>query len=183
MKKKIISGVSNILIIILVVILLSVLVLNVRTLRSVDRIKSGEVINSGFASAIIGSGSMEPGISVNDLLLIRGRTDYKTGDIITYVSHHGGLVTHRIKEVLESGYITQGDANNIPDEEISRQRVMGAVIMVLPVAGGVIDGLLSPVGIFIVVCAFLFVWLIRRIRRDQNEVEDEKKYFDDIPEN
>jgi len=183
MKKKLGSVITKISTAVLVVVLLSTLLLNVLTLSLVGKIKSGASVSSGFSCAIIGSGSMEPTISVNDLLLIKGWESYQAGDIITYVSPKGALVTHRIKEVLDNGYITQGDANNIADEEVLRQRVMGRVIFVMPVAGGIIDGLLSPVGIFILVCAFLLVWLIRRIRRDQNEIEDEEKSFNDIQEN
>ena len=87
---------------------------------------------------------------------------------ITYVSPQGGLITHRVKEVLDYGYIAQGDANNIPDEEVSGQRVLGRMIFVIPRVGGVIDGILSPAGITLLVCICLLLKLIQRIRRDQN---------------
>ena len=183
MKKRFISVFLKFFTTALMVVLFLALLINIFTLWSVNQIKQGNSVKFGYFSAIIGSGSMEPAISVNDLLLIKGWESYQAGDIITYVSPKGALVTHRIKEVLDNGYITQGDANNIADEEVLRQRVMGRVIFVMPVAGGIIDGLLSPVGIFILVCAFLLVWLIRRIRRDQNEIEDEEKSFNDIQEN
>ena len=183
MKKKLWSGFTKIFITVLLAVLLSTLLLNVFTLWSVGAIKRGVSVKSGYSCAIIDSGSMMPAISVNDLLLIKGAESYQTGDIITYVSPKGALITHRIKEALDNSYITKGDANNIPDGEILRQRVMGKVVLVIPAVGGVIDGLLSPVGIFILVCAFMLVWLIRRIRRDQNELEEEKNTFTDISEN
>ena len=116
-------------------------------------------------------GSMAPTISVNDLLLLRGRESYEVGDIITYISPRGSLVTHRVQEVSEKGYIAQGDANNIPDDEISSQRVLGQTVLVIPGIGGIVDGIVSPAGIIFLGCIFALVWLINIVRGNQNEDE------------
>ena len=174
MKKKILSAFTKLPLIVLIAALLSALFLNLSTLWSVREIKRGGSITSGYSCAIIGSGSMEPTVFVNDLLLVKSAASYHAEDIITYVSPQGGLITHRVKEVLDDGYIAQGDANNIPDEEISRQRVLGKVVFVLPRAGGIIDGILSPSGIILLGCIGLLLWLIQRIRRAQNEDEQDK---------
>ena len=120
MKKKIFSAFAKLPLIALSTVLLSALFLNLSTLRSVSKIQSGALITSGYSSAIVGSGSMEPAVFVNDFLLIKSETLYQTEDIITYVSPKGGLITHRVKEVLDYGYIAQGDANNIPDRKSTR---------------------------------------------------------------
>ena len=158
----------------LVAALFLVLFLNISTLWSVGEIKRGEFITSGYFCAIIGSGSMEPTVAVNDLLLVKGDVSYQVEDIITYVSPHGSLVTHRIKELTDNGYITQGDANNIPDEEIPKQRVLGKVVFVLPGFGGIIDAIISPVGAVLLACIFLLIVLIQRLRNNQIEDEDEE---------
>jgi len=168
MKKKVFFVITRLPIIALGTVLLLALFLNISTLWSFDKIQRGGLVTSGYFCAIIGSGSMEPTVSVNDLLLIKSETSYQTEDIITYVSPQGGLITHRVKEVLDYGYIAQGDANNIPDEEVSGQRVLGRMIFVIPRVGGVIDGILSPAGITLLVCICLLLKLIQRIRRDQN---------------
>ena len=174
MKKKFVSSFANFFKKTLIIVLLLALILNVFTLWSVGKIKRGESVKFGYFCAIIGSGSMEPTISINDLLFIKAAPHYQIGDIVTYVSQSGSLVTHRVKEVSSQGYIAQGDANNIPDEEITRQRVMGRVVFSLPLVGGITDAILSPTGIIFLVCTFLLIYLIQRIRRDQNEEEQDK---------
>ena len=169
MKKKILLVFAKLPLIAVCAVLLSALFLNLSTLWSVGRIQRGGLVTSGYFCAIIGSGSMEPTVFVNDMLLVKGDASYRAEDIITYVSPRGNLITHRVTEVLDYGYIAQGDANNIPDEEISGQRVLGKVVFVLPRAGAVIYGLLSPAGIILSGCVCLLLWLIQRMRRDQNE--------------
>ena len=154
--------------------LVSALLLNFSTLWSVRKINRGGLVKSGYAFAIINSGSMEPTVSVNDLLLIKGSSSYQTGDIITFVSPHGSLVTHRVTNVMEAtsgGYITQGDANNIPDKEISSQRVLGRVIAVIPGAGKLVNGRLFPAAavIFIIATAAAhMLGLIKKFARGEN---------------
>ena len=185
MKKKSISAITKFFATVLTAGLILTLLLNVFTLWSVGEIKRGKSVEFGYFCAIIGSGSMEPILSKNDLLLIKGVRSYQIEDIVTYVSPRGALVTHRIKELSEQGFITQGDANNIPDEAISGQRVLGRVVFVLPGAGSIIDGVLSPAGIILLSCMFLLVCLVQRIRRDQNEDEqgNTRNTFDDISNN
>ena len=173
MIKKITSIIGKVLVLLLTISLVAMLFLNISTLWSVDRMKRGEHIKTGYFSVIIGSGSMEPAILVNDLLLIKGGVNYEPDDIITYLSSKGSLITHRIREITQSGYIPQGDANNIPDGEISAQQVLGKVFYVLPAAGVIIYGLLSPAGIIILICALILFLLIQSMRRDKNE--DTKK--------
>ena len=163
MKKKIISIITGLSTTMLIIFLLFALFLNFSTLWAIERIKQDTSVNRGYFCAIVSSGSMEPVISVNDLLIIKGAADYKTDDIITYITPKGILVTHRIKQVLNNGYITQGEVNNIPDEDISAQRVMGKVVFIVPGIGRITNDILSPAGIFLLTCIFLIVLLIRKI--------------------
>jgi len=163
----------------LCVILLSLLCLNLFTLWSVGKIKSGEPVRTGHFCAIIGSGSMEPTLSVNDFLIIKAGVSYVPGDIVTYVTQRGALVTHEIKEVTPNGYITKGKANNIPDEEISRQRVLGKTVFALPKAGGVIGTLNSNVGMVLMIFGFTMVWIIWKLKGGKGE-KTEERVFEDI---
>ena len=151
------------------VTMLTALLINIITVWSVNEITRGGSVKSGYFCAIIGSGSMEPLISKHDLLLLEGASSYQVEDVITYVSPRGGMVTHRIKELSAQGYITQGDANNIPDGEIRGERVLGRVVFGIPMVGAVIDTILSPVGIIQLVSVFLLVYLIYEVRRGTNE--------------
>ena len=166
MRKKIFSTVSKIAWLGIAAMLLLTLTLNLSTLFAVNHIMQGRRVTFGYFSALIGSGSMQPAISVHDLLLVKGGADHQVDDIITYVSPQGSLVTHRITEVYADRFVARGDANNISDEAILRERVLGRVVGILPGAGAWIYGLLSPVGILFMLCAATFLWLLERIRRD-----------------
>ena len=169
MKKKHVSTLKTIAAGILTAILAFVLFLNISTLLSVQAIKSGASVKSGYFCAIVSSGSMEPAVSVNDLLIIAAVGSYHAGDMVTYVSPRGSLVTHRVVTAFDQSYLTQGDANNIPDDEVAEQRILGKVVIVVPGVGGFINGILSPVGIILLVCMLILAWAIQRIRRGQNE--------------
>jgi len=171
MRKKILLTIIRIFSVVLAVVLLLVLCLNISTLWAVGRIKQGRHVTSGYFCAIISSGSMEPTVSVNDLLLVRGEESYQPGDVITYISPRGNMVTHRVFELTEDGYITQGDANNVPDGTISKQRVLGRVVYIAPGVGAITEGLSTPMGIAFIVCICLLIWLINRVRRRLYEDE------------
>lgn len=70
----------------------------------------------GWSPMAISSGSMQPHIDIGDVVVVDpydGR-DLDPGIIVTY--HEAGrLVTHRIVEVTDDGYVTKGDANRQPD--------------------------------------------------------------------
>ena len=166
MVKKVYSVFSRILIMVLITLLLMALFFNISTLLSINRIRYGNIVTSGYACVIVSSGSMEPAIFVNDLLIIRGFDSYKEDDIVTYVSERGSLTTHRIKKISDNGYITKGDANNIPDDEISEQRLLGKVVVVLPAVGWILRWIISPLSIIFLICISLLIWLIKKIRKD-----------------
>lgn len=79
----------------------------------------------GFPSpiAFVATDSMEPVMNPGDGFIgiptpLAG--DLSEGDVVTYEAQTiqgGGLTTHRIDEVTESGYVTQGDANAVTDQE------------------------------------------------------------------
>jgi len=163
-KRKIASVSSKSIISVLTAVLLLAMILNFSMLLSVSRIKGGKQISLGYAGAIVSSGSMEPAISVGDLIIIKGFESYVTGDIVTYFSEQGSLITHRVVSVSDNGYVLQGDSNNIPDGEIPRQRIIGKVIFTMPGAGGIINWISSPVSIIFIVCIVLLIVLIKKLR-------------------
>ena len=169
--KKLISLFAKAFTIGLTAVLLLALALNFSTLLSVNAIKRGKSVKWGYFCVIVGSGSMEPTVLVNDLLFIKAGDSYKPGDIVTFVSPGGALVTHRVKKVLDKGYITQGDRNNIPDEEISEQRVLGKAAFIIPGVGGIVNGILSPFGMIFSGAAILLLWLIKRIKNEKDVLE------------
>ena len=161
--------------------LLFVFCLNIFTLFSVEGIKRAKSINSGYFLAIVGSGSMEPELSVGDLLIIKSEDFYTKGDVVTFVTPRGAMVTHEIIEVTRSGYITRGRANNISDGEILPQRVLGKILFVFPGVGLVADLLLSPAGIVLMLSIFGIILVLRRLKGGKND--EKTPFFDEISSN
>ena len=115
----------------------------------------------GFGVAVVLSGSMEPTLSVNDLVFVSPVKDWSTlaeGDVIVY-QNEGELIIHRIIELSEDGetFVTQGDANNIADEPIFRTQIKGKLSFHLPFIGLIVKGLKSPVGIIVILAAAIFL--------------------------
>jgi len=126
----------------------------------------------GFSWAVVISGSMEPDIRVNDLIIAQEKEYYAVGDVITY-STGSSAVTHRIIDGDgEEGFITKGDANNTPDTSpVSKEQVIGKVIAVVPSVGTFIAFLRTPLGMLcLVLIGFLLIeipYLLERQREDR----------------
>lgn len=127
----------------------------------------------GYTQAVVLSPSMEPEIRVNDLVVIHRENDYQVDDVVTF-AEDGGLVTHRIIEVTEGGYVTQGDANPAPDPEIEKSAVIGRVNAVIPKAGGFIRFVRSPGGIIIILAAAVLLLFMPGVKKEK-EISNGKK--------
>lgn len=112
----------------------------------------------GYSSAIVMSGSMSDDIEVNDFIITRKSQNYEVGDIITFESY-GQLVTHRIVEKEDIGFITKGDANNTIDSDfVKYEDIVGKVIYVIPKIGETIYFLQTPLGMLgMILLAFLII--------------------------
>jgi len=89
----------------------------------------------------VNSGSMTPTLETGDgfLAVPSAVADApERGDVIVYRStaiEAGGLVTHRIVDRTDEGFVTQGDANPITDQQageppVSRDRIVAQVVTV-----------------------------------------------------
>lgn len=103
----------------------------------------------GYQVLRVLTSSMQPAISANTVIITKevAEEDLEVGDIITFISEddeiYGYYNTHRIYEILEEDgetkYVTKGDANPLPDENlVSYSQVTGIYIGELP--GGVLIG-------------------------------------------
>jgi signal peptidase I len=90
----------------------------------------------GITPLVVLSDSMYPAVKAGDLIMVRdgGDEEYKEGDIIAFYDKEGSdpmIITHRIIEVRQSedgtvSYMTQGDSNNSPDQDmVVRSNVIG----------------------------------------------------------
>ena len=128
----------------------------------------------GWGASVVLSGSMEPTLSVGDLLLIHRTDSYEIGDVVVYQS--GGMaVVHRIIAMDGETVTTQGDANNVADEPFSAEYLKGTVTAVIPWVGHAAWALKSPAGILLtVVAAVLLVEFSYRGTKKEKELQQQQ---------
>ncbi len=123
----------------------------------------------GYGAAVVLSGSMEKALSVNDLVIVRETDSYEIGDIVVYQNGRI-LVVHRIIAKDGETVITQGDANNVPDEPVEISRLKGKVVAHVPAVGLLVNALKTPAGILIVLIAAVALTEISfRKEKDKDE--------------
>lgn len=135
----------------------------------------------GYAFSVVVSGSMEPALSVNDLIVTHAEEEYAVGDVIMfYDASRGEYVTHRIVLASGAGYATKGDANNAQDAfTVPPSAVVGKVVYSLGGVGSAVRFLQSPGGFFAVLAAGVVLWLAidissGRKRNGKNEREQQQ---------
>ncbi len=118
---------------------------NVYNFVSIKLLHKDLALVDGYAVLEVISGSMEPTIKIGDLIIIDTNEDnYGLGDIITFRDINGSFVTHRIINIEENVMITQGDANDSADEEMSVSSIVGKYKMRIPGAGKLMTSLKNP---------------------------------------
>lgn len=128
----------------------------------------------GYGMAVVMSGSMEPELSVDDLIIVHNTDDYTVGDVVVYQTGRTPIV-HKIIAIEGDTVITQGTANNTADAPISMQDIKGEVVCKLSGVGKLVDALRSPVGVFVVLgIAFLLLELSYRKDRKVDLEEQER---------
>ena len=137
----------------------------------------------GVGVAVVESGSMEPVLSVGDVIVVRPQESYAVSDIVVYQSGHS-LVVHRIISINGEGedaeIITQGDANNAPDAPITRDEIKGRLWTHIPKVGLAMDMLRSPAGIIVVIAVAILLMELSFKRDKRNEDEDLEKLREEI---
>ena len=133
----------------------------------------------GFGAAIVLSGSMEPALSVDDLIIVREVEQYRVGDVVVFQSG-SSLVVHRIIRLEGDMVVTQGDANNAPDDEMDISVIKGIVVGRVKNAGGVVRMMKSPLVSISLVAGAVFL-LERSYRKERDKGNDElEKIKDEI---
>ncbi|MDF2531704.1 MAG: signal peptidase [Clostridia bacterium] len=122
----------------------------------------------GFTPLTVVSGSMSPGIETGDMVIIRmGNKNIKPGDVVTY-RLEDVLVTHRIKSISNAAdvaavFITQGDANSIPDYKlVERNQILGKYVFKIPM-GGYIRASLRGLPGMLIVMGLIFISIMAEV--------------------
>ncbi len=143
----------------------------------------------GFRVFKVATGSMEPTITVGSVIVVKKTDDLEMGDIITYQDSRG-YTTHRIVDITEESITTRGDANPINDEPITRESVIGKVIVHLNIFGFIVYFFKNPVSwilIFLIGVLLLFIVpvkiphqkLVKKEKiEDKNKTEEKEEIKD-----
>lgn len=92
----------------------------------------------GWSPVVVTSGSMEPAVSIGDVLLIDTSPENTISQrsIVVFERSDGTAVAHRVFSVEGSELVTKGDANPSPDaERVVTAEVVGVARVLVPLAG------------------------------------------------
>lgn len=128
----------------------------------------------GYRAVCVMSGSMEDTLSVGDIVLISEERNYERDDIISF-KEGNTIITHRIIEMTDEGFITKGDANNAADSEVVKQEdIIGKEILIIPWIGYIRIALMSPVGLIMVLSICVVLYYVKRQIEEREEATDEE---------
>ena len=127
----------------------------------------------GYSVFNVATGSMEPAISQNDIIIVKEQDSYELNDIVTFKSDNA-YVTHRVIAKTGSNLVTKGDANNAKDVSIKQNDVIGKVVKVIR-QGGLWQQMFTSPTIIIMIFVTLMLFDFAFSYRGSKEEEKEKK--------
>ena len=125
----------------------------------------------GIGVSVVLSGSMEPELSVGDLIIVVKEDAYAVDDVVVFQSGQSAVV-HRIISIDGEDVVTQGDANNSPDEPISVFAIKGRVKTAIPGVGYFISMVKTPMGTIVILGLAIFLWV--RYLGQEKQVENDQ---------
>ena len=183
-KRKLIGKILvKVIYILLLPIILWELIIVIKTIKNPN--ETPDVF--GIKTFTIISGSMEPNISVNDLVIIKKveKSEIKKGDIISF-KINGEIITHRVINIEtdtngEILYTTQGDANNIQDyNKITFENIEGKYIGKIPKVGKIVITLKNKETLTVLIVLLLIIYVLeernssKKLKRNKTRIDYEK---------
>ena len=156
MKKvqKVVGKIVNVLIVIVIIAILFC----AYCLFSIKVLNNKYVNLFGYSIFEVATGSMKGSIEIGDAVLVKIGSEYDVNDIITYQSGDD-FITHRIISIEKDKVITKGDANNVNDNPVEKDAILGRVVKILPRLGVWKKVILTPKVIALVLIT-LFIFSI-----------------------
>ena len=125
----------------------------------------------GVGVAVVMSGSMEPALSVDDVIFVVEKDEYNVGDFVVYQDGYS-LVVHELIEKQDDGtVITKGMANNISDDPIAVDNIRGRVAFHIPAVGLLVTALKSPIATILILGAVIYLVILSYKKERQNEAD------------
>ena len=119
---------------------------------------------------VIISGSMEPELPVGSVCLVDcQQKEPEAGDIISYKAQDT-IITHRVIEKTDDGYITKGDSNSVADPGIVKpKQIFGTCIYSVPKIGYAVMFMKTLKGIVLIAIGVVCFGLIGRLLENRRE--------------
>lgn len=135
----------------------------------------------GVTPMVVLSGSMsgeaEGHIEVGDLIFITPAEpeELQKGDVIAYMSGKV-VVTHRIVDITDEGFITKGDANNTEDTHpVKPENVVGIFSGRIPKVGDFVLFMKEPLGMLLFVGIPVLLYIAADLIRRQKLMKQQKQ--------
>lgn len=117
------------------------------------------------------SGSMESSINIDDYVIVKVTKDVDLDDIISFKTDDM-VVTHRIIEIDDENVVTKGDANNVADNPIKKEQIIGKVVHIGRNYGKIVKVISEPtvfISFFVTIILFNLVFSDEKKERSIND--------------
>lgn len=122
----------------------------------------------------IATGSMTPNLKVGELIVVKDNSDFMVGDVITYEKNNV-YITHRVVELDGDNVVTKGDNNNVNDDAITKDSVVGKMVLKLRVIGFINYLFSKPLTwVFGFLIGLVIVLLIPNYKRNKDKIIDQE---------
>lgn len=119
---------------------------------------------------VVVSGSMEPNVPVGSICLVNCQD--REPDVDDIIAYRAGdtIITHRVVEETDQGYVTKGDANNATDPGVVKQKqIFGVCSLVIPKVGYVVMFLRTLKGIVLTITGVICFGLLGKLIENRKE--------------
>ena len=175
--KNVISKVLNIFMNVFIVVLGLVLLISIYNIIQVKVLKNDKSSFFGYSLFEVTSGSMSPEIEKGDWIIVKYKDDIEVGDIVTFKDEKN-YITHRVVAKYNEVYTTRGDANNVNDDSIVKEQIVGVVVKILPCFGIFRATIFNP---YVLIALIVTLYIVNLVfKKDQ---ETSNKVIDNVIKN
>lgn len=153
---------------------------------AVVKIKNPEAVPMpfGFGATYVLSGSMEPEITTDDIVLVKKPGTLQVGDVVLYNTGKGNVL-HRIVEIDGDTLITGGDANNTADEPFSKSAVQAELFGIIPNGAKFVKFITNPpfvMAVIILLMGAAFTWMLAEEKKEQKRIDSLRAEINSLKE-
>ena len=125
----------------------------------------------GYGVSVVLSGSMEPALLVDDLIIVHEEASYAVGDMLVF-RDGDSFTVHRLKAQNGDVWTTRGDANNTDDPPLSPKDVKGKVVKRVKGGGKIVSAIRSPIGVVLLLAIAVALFEAPHFMRERQKKEE-----------